>query len=158
MSFFQTRQSILIISIITAAIIWFGESLVHFSFLDQGQSFELFPNDLNELWMRTIICALVITFGIYLQRQTNKKLDVEAEKVRTLKATMNTVNDRVGNALAGIKILLGESNNNIVDKETHQKLILLIDETFKSLRDISNIEEINIKQIHNEIYHLDIDE
>ena len=158
MSFFQTRQSILLISIITAAIIWFGESLLHFAILDQGQAFELFPDDFNELWMRAIICTLIITFGIYAQRYAKKQLDVEEEKMRTLKATMNTVHDRVGNALAGIKLLLGDSNkNNIVDKETHQKLIMLIDETFENLRDISNIEDINEKQFHNEIYHLDID-
>ena len=158
MSFIQARYSILIISIITAAVIWFGESLIHFTFLDPGQSFELFPTDFNELWMRAIICALIITFGIYTQKQTNKKLDVEAEKLRTLKATMDTVHDRVGNSLAGIKLLIGGTHkNNTIDQETHEKLIILIDETFESLRDISNIEKINEKQFHNEIYHLDID-
>ncbi|MCK5648758.1 MAG: hypothetical protein KAI22_07745 [Gammaproteobacteria bacterium] len=157
MSFIQSRQSIFLISILTAVIIWFGESLVHFFILDQRRTFELLPNDLNELWMRAIICGLIIIFGIYSQIHSNKKMDLEAEKMRTLKATMNTVHDLVGNSLAGIKLLLGEPNkNNIVDKETHKKLIKLIDETFSSLRDISNIEEINEKQFHNEIYHLEI--
>ncbi len=158
MSFIQTRHSILIISIISAAIIWFGESLLHFSVLDQGQLFELFPNDSNELWMRAIICGLIIIFGIYIQRHTNQKLDLEAEKMRTLKATMNTVHDLVGNSLAGIKLLLANSEkNDIVDIETHKKLIILIDETFASLRDISNIEALNEKQFHNDIYHLELD-
>ncbi|MCU7940408.1 MAG: hypothetical protein KZQ64_08035 [gamma proteobacterium symbiont of Bathyaustriella thionipta] len=106
--------------------------------------------------MRSIICGLIIAFGMFAQRNTNKKLDVEAEKMRTLKATMDTVHDRVGNSLAGIKLLLGDSNRtDCIDQETHQKLIHLIDDTFENLRDISSLEEINEKQFHNDIYHLD---
>ena len=37
------------------------------------------------------------------------KMNVKQEKIRTLKATMNTVEDRIGNALSVIKLLIIES-------------------------------------------------
>lgn len=157
-SFSQSRQSILIISLIFAAIVWLGESLVHFAILDHGQPFELIPGDFNELWMRAVICSLIVIFGIYVQRNANNKLDVEKEKMRTLKATMHTVEDCVGNALSGIKLLLGDAEkNNLFNEETHHKLTTLIDETFENLRKISSIEEVNEKKFLKDIYYLEIE-
>ena len=158
MLFNQTRQPILIISLISAAILWLGESLFHFAILDYGQPFELIPSDINELWMRAVICSLIVIFGMYVQRQVNKKLELEEEKMRTLRATMHTVQDRVGNSLCGIKLLLGgPEGKSLADKETHQKLTTLIDETFENLRKISNIEEINEKKFSKGSYYMEIE-
>ena len=158
MSFSLARQSIFIISLIFAAISWMAESLVHFAILDHGQAFELIPSDSNELWMRTLICGLIVIFGIYVQRTANKKMDVKEEKMRTLKATMNTVEDRLGNALSGIRLLLtGAKNSNLVNKETYQKLTILIDDAFEDLRKLSSIEEINEKERLKDIYYLEIE-
>jgi hypothetical protein len=142
-----------------AASLWLGESLVHFTILNHGQPFELIPSDSNELWMRAVICSMIVLFAIYMQKHENKKLDVEKEKMRTLKATMYTVEDRVGNALSGMRVLLGgvEANNQ-VNPETHQKLMLLLDEAYEHLRKISSIEEITERKILNDVYYLDIDE
>jgi len=158
MLFNLERQLFLIISIISAAIFWCGESLMHFAVLDYGQPFELIPSDFNELWMRAFISALVIIFGLYVQRQVNKNLDVKEAKMRTLKATMNTVHDRVGNALSGIKMVLGNGKkNNLVDEEIYHQVIAVIDETFDDLQKFSNIEEIKEKRFHNDIYFLEIE-
>ena len=158
MSFSQARQSFFIISLIFAAITWLGESLVHYFILDHGQPFELIPSDSNELWMRLIICSLIVIFGIYVQTHANKKMDVEEEKMRTLKATMNTVEDRLGNALAGIKLLLaGAEKSNLVNKETYQKATILIDDAFEDLRKLSSIEEIHEKERLKDIYYLEIE-
>jgi len=158
MSFSQARQSILIISLIFAAVSWLGESLVHFAILDHGQPFEWIPGDSNELWMRAVIVSLIVIFGIYAQRHANKNMDVEEEKMRTLKATMNTVEDRVGNALSGIKLLLvSAEKSNLVDKEIYRKLTVLIDATFEDLRKLSSLEEINENERLKDIYYLEID-
>ena len=158
MSFNHTRQSILIISLIFAAISWLGESLVHFYILDHGQPFELIPSDSNELWMRSVIFSLIVIFGIYVQTYANKKTDVEEEKMRTLKATMNTVEDRLGNALSGIKLLLaGAEKSNLANRETYQKLTRLLDDAFEDLRKLSSIEEINEKERLKDVYYLEIE-
>ena len=137
----------MISSFIFAAISWLGESLLHFAILEHGQPFEWIPGDSNELWMRTVIFSLIVIFGIYAQRHANNKLDVKEEKMRTLKATMNTVEDRVGNALSGIRLLLLDAEKNkLINKKTHQKLTTLIDDTFEDLRKLSSIEVINEKE------------
>jgi hypothetical protein len=85
-------------------------------------------------------------------------MDVEEEKMRTLKATMNTVEDRLGNGLAGIKLLLaGAEKSNLVNKETYQKATILIDDAFEDLRKLSSIEEINEKERLKGIYYLEIE-
>ena len=149
------RKSIFVISIISAAIVWCGESLVHYVILENGDSFELLPTDLNELWMRLVICGQIIIFGAFAQRYANRKINLAEEKMRTLNATMNTVHDRVGNSLAGIKLLLSDTNG-LSDQERNQKLITLVDEIFTNLRSISDLEEINEKIFHDEIYHLNM--
>ena len=158
MSFTPARQSIFIISLIFATVSWLGESLVHFAILDHGQAFEWIPGDSNELWMRAVIVSLIVIFGIYAQRHANKSMDVKEEKMRTLKATMNTVEDRVGNALSGIKLLLvSAEKSDLVNKETYRKLTVLIDATFEDLRKLSSLEEINEKERLKDIYYLEID-
>ena len=157
MLFSQARQSIFIISVLFAAMSWFAESLVHYAVLDHGQVFELIPGDLNELWMRSVICGLIIMFGIYAQRNANKKMDLKEEKMRTLRATMNTVEDRVGNALHGIRLLLlNAEKGDLMNKEAYQKLTILIDGIFEDLKILSSIEEIHEKKRLKDIYYLDI--
>ena len=148
----------MISSFIVAAISWLGESLLHFAILEHGQPFEWIPGDSNELWMRTVIFSLIVIFGIYVQTYANKKMDVEEEKMRTLKATMNTVEDRLGNALSGIKLLLaGAEKSKLVNKETHQKVTILIDDAFEDLKKLSSIEEIHEKERLKDIYYLEIE-
>jgi len=158
MSFSQTRQAILMISLIFAAASWLGESLVHFAILEHGQPFEFIPSDSNELWMRVVIFSLIVIFGIYAQRHANHKMDVKEAKMRTLKATMNTVEDRIGNALSGIRLLLVDAENNtLVNKETYEKAMILIDGAFEDLRKLSSIGAISEKKVFKDIYYLEIE-
>lgn len=152
------RQLYLVISLVSATIFWLGESLMHFIVLDNGQPFELIPGDFNELWMRTMISALVVLFGLYVQRQVNKRLDVKEEKMRTLKATMNTVQDRVGNTLFGIKMMLGKATRESrMDEETYRRVVAAIDETVEELDKLSASHKVNEKQFQNGIYFLEIE-
>lgn len=107
--------------------------------------------------MRVIIFSLIVIFGIYIQIHANKKMDVQEEKMRTLKATMYTVEDRLGNALAGIKLLLaGAEERNLVNRETYQKATIFIDDALEDLRKLSSIKEINEKERLKDIYYLEI--
>ncbi len=64
--------------------------------------------------------------------------------MRTLKATMHTVEDRVGNALYGIKLLLlMAERDRLVNNDTYEKSIKLIDDAFEGLRELSTMDEIN---------------
>jgi hypothetical protein len=55
---------------------------------------------------------------------------------------MHTVEDRVGNALYGIKLLLlMAERDRLVNDDTYQKSIKLIDDAFAGLRELSTIDE-----------------
>jgi hypothetical protein len=154
----QMKQAVLIISVIFAVVSWLGESLVNFTILEHGQPFELIPNDTNEVWLRVVIFFLIVAFGLFAQSQLNKKMNVKEEKMRTLKATMNTIEDRIGNALAGIKLVLGDAEKRkLVDQETYQITAVLVDEALEDIRRLSSVAEINEKKVFRDIYYLDFE-
>jgi len=85
-------------------------------------------------------------------------MDVKEAKMRTLKATMNTVEDRIGNALSGIRLLLVDADNRtLVNKETYEKAMILIDGAFEDLRKLTSIAAISEKKVFDDIYYLDIE-
>lgn len=149
-------KPILIFSILLSLLLWIGESYFHYWVFDPGHPFEFIPSDQNELWMRLLICGIVIVFGAYGQRQANKKRILQEEKLRTLKATMHTVEDRVGNSLLSIKYLLNnaESERNI-DRQTSKDIMHLIDDTMVQLREIHALDEVKEKRFSGDTYCLD---
>lgn len=64
-----TFPPFILIGIWLAVSYWVVESYFD-TVLIENVSFamRLFPSDLNELWMRGLICALLIGFGLYTQR------------------------------------------------------------------------------------------
>jgi len=76
----------LLVGGITLAIVcWFLDSTVHFIFSGETD-FGFVPGDLNELWMRGTICALIIAFGFYAQRQLYRLVTLQQGKLDTLRA------------------------------------------------------------------------
>ncbi|MEN8128891.1 MAG: hypothetical protein ABFS45_01575 [Pseudomonadota bacterium] len=149
-------QPLLSLSIFLAVMVWLGESLLHYLVFNHGHPFEIIPHDFNEIWMRVVMCVLIIAFGSYAQKQTHKKIAVEREKLRTLKATMHTVEDSVGNALVGMKYILSDAlNNQRITEETESNLIQLIDDTISQLREISNLDVVHEKRFSKNTYCLD---
>jgi hypothetical protein len=85
-------------------------------------------------------------------------MDVREAKMRTLRATVNTVEDRIGNALSAIKLLLFDAEKSrLVNKETYEKAMILIDGALEDLRKLSSITAISEKKVFEDIYYLEID-
>lgn len=83
---------------------------------------------------------------------------INKEKQRILKATMNTVHDRVGNALFGIKMILGDgAKNNRVDEALYDRVVAVIDTTVEELEKLSSSKKIEEKRFDNDIYFLEIE-
>jgi hypothetical protein len=60
------KPHFLLLSLLLAAVFWVLESLIHaYAFHADGDTFVLIPGDPNELWMRLVICGLIVLFGIY---------------------------------------------------------------------------------------------
>jgi len=67
------RHSFLAAAMLTAVAFWIGDSLIH-RYLYEESSFELIPNDADELWMRAVIILLFIAFGLLADRSRNALL------------------------------------------------------------------------------------
>lgn len=149
-------KPILYYSIALSASVWLGESLFHYWVFDPLHPFEIIPSDHNELWMRLLLCGIIILFGVYIQIQSNKKKALEEEKLNTLKATMHTVEDQVGNALLSIKfILLDAEKHHIINLELSSEILKLIDTTFQQLREIRKLEVVKESRFHKDTFYLD---
>lgn len=105
-----------------AALYWVAESLVHFFiFLDTDSSF--IPTDINELWMRSGIVVLMISFGIYADIQTGKLLANEQEKRQIFIATVSSTQHILNNLLNQMQIALVNTGGvNSLDDETRKLL------------------------------------
>jgi len=73
------RHALLSIGLILAGGFWILESVIHAVALN-GAAFHLFPDDLNELWMRSVICGMFVGFGIYADRVTARLHHVHVER------------------------------------------------------------------------------
>lgn len=149
-------KPVLLFSIALSILLWIGESLFHYLVFNPGQPFEIVPSDNNELWMRLVICGVIIIFGGYIQRLTLKKRALEEAKLRTLKATMHTVEDSVGNNLLSIKyLLLDAEKQHHINLQTSKDMLNLIDDTMSQLREIRNLEVVSEIQFSNDTFYLE---
>jgi signal transduction histidine kinase len=76
-------------AVIVAVLYWVADALIHVFVLRSGPLIEqLFPNDPNELWMRTLIMALMVAFGVYAQHAVDRqrRLRREAETANRTKS------------------------------------------------------------------------
>ena len=82
--------------LVLASSFWMLESFIH-RFLQGETQFELIPSDSNELWMRVVICALIILFGIQADNTISKLLAKDKEKQSTFEATIAAANHILNN-------------------------------------------------------------
>ncbi len=71
--------NLIIIGSLISIIFWFLESFIHLS-LDIVDKIEILPEDINELWMRSLIVFLIIAMSIYAQVSQNKLRKIERDK------------------------------------------------------------------------------
>jgi hypothetical protein len=68
---------------------WFIEAALHWIVFDRasGMAEHLFPSDPNEIWMRMVICALIVGFAVYAH--------IEARNLRELHRVQLELNERL---------------------------------------------------------------
>jgi hypothetical protein len=90
----MTSRKLLWLGVLFAMFFWFLEAFVHSAVFGEGSYVvNLLPQSPNELWMRTLVCSLLIVFGIYAQ-STVAKLKVSEEERSRVR----------GNALQAVSI------------------------------------------------------
>lgn len=76
-------RNMILISILLALSFWIAEALIHAFIFHEGEVLQtLFPTEANELWMRTLVCCLLIAFGIYAQFMQTKLKMSEEERIQ----------------------------------------------------------------------------
>jgi len=66
------RLNLIHVGVLVGILYWPFEALIHDFILGRGAFLDnLFSSDPNEIWMRTLVSALFIGFGVYAQRSIN---------------------------------------------------------------------------------------
>ncbi len=111
-----------IIAIIVATLYWIAESIVH-RFVFDEETFELLPSNINELWMRVMIVALMICFGVFGDAWSRRLVAKEDEKRQIFIATASSTQHILNNLLNQIQVVfLKMDDEHRVDAETRDML------------------------------------
>ena len=120
-----------------AILFWFSDSLIHY-FGYGEQAFEVYPSDLNELWMRCVIVVLVVAFGVFVDYRTG------LDNVAVYQAMLGATNHILRNHLQKMIVFREEAeNSNDFNKDVLKLYDQMIDETLARIRNLENIQEPN---------------
>lgn len=76
------NHKLLCLGVAFAVFYWVAEALVHTTiFADEGPLANLIPHDAHELYMRTLVCLLLLVLGIYADRLLNRMRRLEKERL-----------------------------------------------------------------------------
>lgn len=71
-------NNFILIGILLSIIYWLLESAIHvFIFLEGTLTQQVFSPDANELWMRFVVAAIIVSFGAYMQASMFKRSQME---------------------------------------------------------------------------------
>lgn len=136
------RFNLFTLSIFSAFFFWFVESGIHYLIFGDAH-FEFIPHDANEFWMRSLVCLLMVMVGFLAERHVRDKEDIHAEKLRTLKATVNTVQDLVGNSLNSLQLICIELEaGKIPDQKSLNQIQKMVTESSGKLKKLAEITEV----------------
>lgn len=131
------------ITILIAILFWFSDSLIHY-FVYGEQAFEVYPSDLNELWMRLVIVVLIVAFGVFVDYRTG------LDNVAVYQAMLSAANHILRNYLQKMIVFREEAENS---KDFNNDVLKLydqmIDETLAQIRNLENIQEPNKTNIED---------
>ena len=64
---------IALLSLLLVIVFWLGDSFIHFA-LYREPTFQIIPREIDELWMRSVICLLILSLGIVIaSREATKQ-------------------------------------------------------------------------------------
>ena len=139
----ENKHFLLKLSLVFAASYWLFESVIHY-FLFGEFEFEMLPSDINELWMRTTIIALMITFGFFADYHVNKIHNKDVEKHGVYRAMLSATNHILNNFLNNMILFRAEAEKS---KDFDRKLLKLYDQviidTTDQINSLDNIQEVN---------------
>ena len=132
---------------------------------DGGQMWQVLANRflaLFAIWTTAILALMQLTreHELYVEQLKNqqvaKDLEIQAEKLKVLKATMRTVQDIVGNFLNSLHIMrLDIETNKSLSQETLDTLDQQVQDTSSRLHQLAELDTVREKQIATDIIGID---
>lgn len=123
-----------------ALLFWLGESILHYYLFDHGHDFELIPRESNEIWMRILICVMIVAFGLFSERMQRRLIASNQEKLELIHETMRTIEDKFGNYLVEAQYV----TTSCQASENNQKLLADFKKsTEQVIHDFKSLQQLN---------------
>ncbi|NNC64218.1 MAG: hypothetical protein HKN84_05500 [Gammaproteobacteria bacterium] len=120
-------------AILIAALFWLSDSAVHYFAYGEAE-LEFIPSDVNELWMRSLIVILVVSFGAFADYR--KRIDNHD----VYSAMLNATHHILRNFLQKMLLFREEAENS---KDFDQNVLAAYDEMIReTTAQIRNLEDI----------------
>jgi len=142
----------LFISAVITVTYWIIETAAHDYFFD-GVLLEIIPDDANELWMRSSISLLLLSFGLFADHHSLKIQEKEQDKLRAYQATVAASNHILNNYLQQMLLFKLES---MKCEDFSSEMLELFDQTMNEatteLRKLNSLTEVNEGAIRKAVY------
>lgn len=126
--------------VILSLIFWLTDSLIH-RFI-YSEEFEIFPADIDELWMRILVIILLIGIGLVADNLTAKIEAAKKEKYDIYIATVSSTQHVLNNLLNQLQLIFFETDKtHKLSDETRKLLEQSIKEAKKQVDRLSSVEE-----------------
>lgn len=138
-----------IIGLAVALIFWFFDSAVHYYVYGEPY-FEIIPEDFNELWMRTVIILLLMTFGIFVDYFLKKLVikEKELQAARIYNSMIYATHHILNNLLNQMQLVKLEAQQS---KDFNQDMIKYYDNSIHEATDLikklSSVQQITDENI-----------
>lgn len=124
------------LSLFLTVSFWLFDSALHY-FIYGEFHFELIPSDLNELWMRSIIIFLLVSFGLYADIHSKKIADIERDKNEVYISMLNANQHILNNFLQAMMLFRSAAEDS---DEISEEILILYDKTIaNTISQINNL-------------------
>jgi len=134
-----------------AILYWLAESVIH-RFIYSERVFEIFPSEVNELWMRLLIVVLIVGFGAFADNRARKIEKTRLEKREVFRATVRSTQHILNNLLNQLQlVILDLDDRHVLEDETRRRLERSILEGKQQVERLSSVTDISGKSIEDSV-------
>ena len=145
------RYKFTLLGIGLAVVYWFAESVIH-RFVYAEEFFEFVPSDVNEIWMRLIIIALIVAFGGFADNRARKIAASEQEKREVFIATVRSTQHILNNLMNQLQLVFFDlEKEHCLESETKKLLEKSIREGKEQVERLSSVSDIRSESIEDSV-------
>jgi hypothetical protein len=134
------------VALMLGAVFWVSESVLHTLFFDED--FSLMPEHANELWMRVLIVLILLLFGWFAQKRTNREMQLELETKEIYRSMIKANNLILNNFMQKMYLFkLAAEESNDFDRELLTLYNQTIDETKRAIKKLEGLDRPSASQI-----------